>query len=130
MCFFFSGYGDHRDLHVLTHSFPTRRSSDLDAHAARIEGGVGAAVDDDAVVPGQLDEVAVAPDARIGLEVGGAVALVVRVVPEADRHAGKGLHADQLALLAGHRPAPVVVDRYRHAEAAALDERKRVVEGK
>src|SRR3546814_12470107 len=31
MLFFcFYGYGDHRDLHVLTHSFPTRRSSDLD----------------------------------------------------------------------------------------------------
>src|SRR3546814_11386094 len=31
--FFFSGYCDHRDIHVLTHSFPTRRSSDLfDAH--------------------------------------------------------------------------------------------------
>src|SRR3546814_11646992 len=28
-CFFFEGYGDHRDLHVLTHSSPTRRSSDL-----------------------------------------------------------------------------------------------------
>src|SRR3546814_13862804 len=28
-CLFFSCYGDHRDLHVLTHSFPTRRSSDL-----------------------------------------------------------------------------------------------------
>src|SRR3546814_14576016 len=27
--FFFEGYGNHRDLHVLTHSFPTRRSSDL-----------------------------------------------------------------------------------------------------
>src|SRR3546814_8670411 len=27
--FFFQGLGDHRDLHVLTHSFPTRRSSDL-----------------------------------------------------------------------------------------------------
>src|SRR3546814_11282006 len=27
--FFFEGYGDHRDLHVLTHSFPTRRSSEL-----------------------------------------------------------------------------------------------------
>src|SRR3546814_1424314 len=27
--FFFYGYGYHRDLHVLTHSFPTRRSSDL-----------------------------------------------------------------------------------------------------
>src|SRR3546814_19639850 len=25
--------GDHRDLHVLTHSFPTRRSSDLAARA-------------------------------------------------------------------------------------------------
>src|SRR3546814_5305948 len=32
--FFFSGYGDHRDLHVLTHSFPTRRSSDLWASAS------------------------------------------------------------------------------------------------
>src|SRR3546814_12701820 len=27
--FFLYLYGDHRDLHVLTHSFPTRRSSDL-----------------------------------------------------------------------------------------------------
>src|SRR3546814_3068182 len=26
---FFEGYGDHRDLHLRTHSFPTRRSSDL-----------------------------------------------------------------------------------------------------
>src|SRR3546814_16910966 len=26
---FFYRSGDHRDLHVLTHSFPTRRSSDL-----------------------------------------------------------------------------------------------------
>src|SRR3546814_15732056 len=28
---FFEGYGDHRYLHVLTHSVPTRRSSDLKA---------------------------------------------------------------------------------------------------
>src|SRR3546814_11413452 len=27
--FFFYCYVDHRNLHVLTHSFPTRRSSDL-----------------------------------------------------------------------------------------------------
>src|SRR3546814_12241200 len=27
--FFFSCYGDHRDLHLLTHPFPTRRSSDF-----------------------------------------------------------------------------------------------------
>src|SRR3546814_17848021 len=31
LVFFFYLYGDHRDLHVLTHSFPTRRSSELDA---------------------------------------------------------------------------------------------------
>src|SRR3546814_18923405 len=31
-CFFFQGYDDHRYLHVLTHSFPTRRSSDLLGH--------------------------------------------------------------------------------------------------
>src|SRR3546814_18914790 len=29
----FKGSGDHRYLHVLTHSFPTRRSSDLPAAA-------------------------------------------------------------------------------------------------
>src|SRR3546814_11218129 len=29
---FFECYGDHRDLHVLTHSFPTRRSTDLKAY--------------------------------------------------------------------------------------------------
>src|SRR3546814_13132539 len=29
MVFFFKGYCDHQDLHVLTLSFPTRRSSDL-----------------------------------------------------------------------------------------------------
>src|SRR3546814_1947950 len=31
-CFVFEVYGAPRDLHVLTHSFPTRRSSDLSAH--------------------------------------------------------------------------------------------------
>src|SRR3546814_1519803 len=41
MCllFFFECYGYHRDLHVLTHSFPTRRSSDL---AGAAQGGRGA----------------------------------------------------------------------------------------
>src|SRR3546814_15784847 len=27
LCFFFEIYGDHRGLHLLTHSFPTPRSS-------------------------------------------------------------------------------------------------------
>src|SRR3546814_12963729 len=29
MCFFCEGVCDHRELHVLTHSLPTRRSADL-----------------------------------------------------------------------------------------------------
>src|SRR3546814_4119296 len=48
--FFFYGYGDHRVLRVLTHSFPTRRSSDLSAEVfafaeddfAAVEFGEGA----------------------------------------------------------------------------------------
>src|SRR3546814_9874662 len=36
--FLFEWYGDHRELHVLTHAFPTRRSSDL-APERPFEGG-------------------------------------------------------------------------------------------
>ena len=63
------------------------------------------------------------PDVGIGLEVGGAIARAVRVVPEADAACrGRASGADQLALLAAHRLALVVVeDLDRHAEAAALD---------
>src|SRR3546814_1945861 len=40
--FFFYLYGDHRDLPVLTHSFPTLRSSDLVGRAPeRAVGGPG-----------------------------------------------------------------------------------------
>src|SRR3546814_15243028 len=35
---FFSGVGDHRNLHLLTHSFPTRRSSDLTTLEAGARG--------------------------------------------------------------------------------------------
>src|SRR3546814_4823144 len=41
-------YGDHRDLHVLTHAFPTRRSSDLglvDRWFARVDGNRDGRVD-------------------------------------------------------------------------------------
>src|SRR3546814_15571292 len=36
--FFFEWYGAHRDLHVLTHSFPTLRSSDLLAPKTTVHG--------------------------------------------------------------------------------------------
>src|SRR3546814_9224048 len=41
LCCVFYVYGYHRDLHVLTHSFPTRRSSDL-LNAADEGSGWGA----------------------------------------------------------------------------------------
>src|SRR3546814_4527290 len=41
--FFFYGYGSHRDLHLLTHSFPTRRSSDLGGHVGDLAFVAGAA---------------------------------------------------------------------------------------
>src|SRR3546814_3685070 len=41
--FFVVGNGIPRDVHVLTHSFPTRRSSDLSASFLRIRHGVRAA---------------------------------------------------------------------------------------
>src|SRR3546814_3361273 len=37
LLFFFSVDGHHRDLHVLTHPFPTRRSSDLNAARLKAE---------------------------------------------------------------------------------------------
>src|SRR3546814_3329173 len=51
MCliFFVKGAGDHRDLPVLTHSCPTRRSSDLARHGGRNEVG-----NRDATGPGGL----------------------------------------------------------------------------
>src|SRR3546814_12472831 len=36
----FLGYGAHRDLHVLTHSFPTRRSSELAGGDGDIDGTI------------------------------------------------------------------------------------------
>ena len=57
-------------------------------YALAVEGGVGAAVDDDGAVVGEGDPVAVAPDAGVHLEVAVAVAAAVGVVPEVDRHGG------------------------------------------
>src|SRR3546814_14203772 len=39
--FFFYVNGDHRNIHVLTHSFPTRRASDLPEKRGPYAGGVG-----------------------------------------------------------------------------------------
>src|SRR3546814_11539769 len=59
----FEWYGDHRDLHVLTHSCPTRRASDLEPGydealaAAKLHRGRGSAP------PEAGHEIALHPDA-------------------------------------------------------------------
>jgi hypothetical protein len=61
-----------------------------DAHAARVEGRVGAAIDDQPVVGGDLGVVAVAPDVVEAREIRRPVPGAVVVVPEADRHHREG----------------------------------------
>src|SRR3546814_12886442 len=54
---FVERYGDHRDLHVLTHSFPTRRSADLRGPRVsrrRSHGCSGSANEEEAVMFGVL----------------------------------------------------------------------------
>ena len=63
-----------------------------------------------AAARGELHVVAVAPDAGKPLEVGIAILAAVGIVPEADRHRRERRRADQLALLADHRRALIVVD--------------------
>src|SRR3546814_12924668 len=54
MVFFFESYGHHRDRHVMTHSFPTRRSSDL-AQRAGIVVKARATFEPDRLGNGDLD---------------------------------------------------------------------------
>src|SRR3546814_20812034 len=42
---FFDCYGDHHDRHVMTHSFPSRRSSDLGSDDKGFVGGSGQQAD-------------------------------------------------------------------------------------
>src|SRR5204862_60067 len=92
-----------------------------DAHTARIQHRIRAPVDHHSVMLGERRVVAVAPDTREALEVGGAVLRSRGVVPEPDRHRREWRRAHQLAALPAHRPAGVVEDVDRHAESAALD---------
>ena len=58
---------------------------------AAVDRGVRAPVDHGGAALGDLDPVAVAPDARVVVEVAGRVALAVGVVPEVERHRGHRL---------------------------------------
>src|SRR3546814_12154613 len=79
LLFFFYLYGDHRDLLVLTHSFPTRLSSDL---ARRVAAMFAADAELDAVTGrpttgrGEVDELADPLDVEADEGVGDEDALV------------------------------------------------------
>src|SRR3546814_15697329 len=51
---FFELYGEHRDLDVLTHSFPTRRSSDLSVVPTTISTTAVSAVGREAISDGRF----------------------------------------------------------------------------
>ena len=88
-----------------------------DAHAAGIERRVRPAVNDDTAVSGPLGEIAVAPDVRKPLEIGGVVFLAVGIVPEHHRHRRERLRADEFALLLDDVLSVVRPHIHRHAEA-------------
>ena len=90
------------------------------ADAAAVDRRVRAAVDDRGAALGDLDPVAVAPDAGVHVEVALAVALAVGVVPEADRHRRHRLGDHELADLADQRLAVRVPGLDRRAERARL----------
>ena len=91
-----------------------------DAHPARIQNRVRAPVDDNAVMVGDFGVIALGPDIFKPRKICIMITAPVGFVPEAQRHAGKGLGAYQLAPPPAHRSA-VFIDVHRHAEAAALN---------
>ena len=68
-----------------------------DPYPARVEGGVGPPVDDEAALVGAFGEVTLVPEPLEPVEVGGAVPLVAGVVPEAQRHGRERCPTHQLA---------------------------------
>ncbi len=92
-----------------------------DANAARIQHRVRPAVNDHAIMRGDLGPVAVRPYAREALEIGRVIFLAVGIVPEADRHRRKRLQADELALGAARRLAGLVEHLDRQTQPAGLD---------
>ena len=95
-----------------------------DADAAGVECGVGTAVHDDAAPLGDEDVIAVTPDVRIDLEIGGPIFFVPWIIPEIDGHGGGGRRTDQFSLPVDDGFAVFIEGLDLHAEAAALQFRR------
>src|ERR1700722_657221 len=84
--------GDLR--HTLYCRIDLRRA---DAHAARIQDRIGAAVDDEGVVLAERRVVGVVPNSGEALEISRAIAAAVVIAPEAERHGWKRRRTHELA---------------------------------
>src|SRR3546814_11275002 len=103
--FFFLLAGSHRDLHVLTHSFPTRRSSDLPfgvlTHTLELGEMLGA-------VPEPLDP--------------GGLVILAAVENARDDHASAEIQ--RTALQPESFEAVVDIRPFQPAQSAGLEDRK------
>src|SRR3546814_12135114 len=85
VCVFFECYGDRRDLHVLTHSCPTRRSSDLEAVFSVPRPLIADAIDLIVFIAGRGLARRIETSARVvGLDPDGGYGLI-DITPTADR---------------------------------------------
>src|SRR5205807_8928311 len=92
-----------------------------DAHAPAVQRRVRPAVDHAAAPGRDLDPIAVAPHAGVGLEVAGAVPTHLGIVPEAHRHRWERLGDDELPDLPEHRTPLLVEGLELGPQAPALD---------
>src|SRR3954468_5383497 len=100
---FLANYKAFNNFRQLFHLAVDLRGADPDP--ARIEGRVAPAKNHQTIMPGQPGPVAVTPDAGILAEVRGVILGPVGVVPEPDRHAGKGVSANQFTFGFPYRAA-------------------------
>src|SRR3546814_259958 len=114
--FFFYCYGDHRDLHVLTHSFPTQRSSDL---------GFGVHATEQAESAGGIQKVVAGVVAKLADQTADEIS-VARLVEIAAAEAGF-VGRDQFGAIG---PGPALLpDRRRFPRDAAGKQRGIALEG-
>ena len=78
-------------------------------------------MDDQAIVLGDFAKIAMMPNAGEPLEIRSPIFFTVGVIPETNRHTGKGPGANQLAFFAAHRLARLAPHSNRQAQSFALN---------
>ena len=91
------------------------------ANAAGVQRRVGPAMDNEPTMSRPFGKIAMLPNARKALEIGGAVFGAILIVPKPDWHRGKSLGADELALAFAQRVPLLVPHVYGHTETRTLN---------